>query len=133
MRTFQRRVSAWRALNGSELLSREGTDRGLTLEQVHQPGEVMQTDGTWMTELGIRINEQEFPHLLIHSVLPYSNWEWGRVAAIGVIAGDPLGIAKHIGEVGACSQDTSDRQHNSSYPQTGARSPRKESGRTRIQ
>ena len=40
LRTFQRRVSTWRALNRSSLL---------TLEQVHQPGEVMQTDGTWMT------------------------------------------------------------------------------------
>ena len=61
LRTFQRRVSAWRALNGSQLL---------TLEQVHQPGEVLQTDGTWMNELGITIEGQEFLHILIHSVLP---------------------------------------------------------------
>ena len=71
LRTFQRRVSTWRALNGSELL---------TLEQVRHPGEMMQTDGTWMSTLGITINGEKFPHLLIHSVLPYSNWEWGRVA-----------------------------------------------------
>jgi hypothetical protein len=71
LRTFQRRVSTWRALKGAQLL---------TLEQVHQPGEVMQTDGTWMNELGITLEGQPFPHILIHSVLPYSNWEWGRVA-----------------------------------------------------
>ena len=48
LRTFQRRVSVWRALNGSQIL---------TLEQVHQPGEVMQTDGTWMNELGITLGD----------------------------------------------------------------------------
>ncbi len=46
LRTFQRRVSIWRALNGNRILS---------LEQVRRPGEMMQTDGTWMTELGITI------------------------------------------------------------------------------
>jgi len=71
LRTFQRRVRTWRVFN---------EEQELTLEQVRQPGEMIQTDGTWMTELGITINRQEFPHLLIHSVLPYSNWEWGRVA-----------------------------------------------------
>ena len=71
LRTFQRRVGAWQALNGSQIL---------TLEQVRVPGELMQTDGTWMTELGITIRGQAFPHMLIHSVLPYSNWEWGRIA-----------------------------------------------------
>jgi len=91
MRTFQRRVSAWRALNGSEIL---------TLEQVHQPGEVMQTDGTWMTELGITINEQEFPHLLIHSVLPYSNWEWGRVAQSESLLAIRLGLQSALVKLG---------------------------------
>ncbi|NQU65969.1 MAG: DDE-type integrase/transposase/recombinase [SAR324 cluster bacterium] len=71
LRTFQRRVSAWRALNGQKLLC---------LDQVRNPGEMIQTDGTWMTQLGITIAGQAFPHLLIHSVLPYSNWEWGRIA-----------------------------------------------------
>ena len=70
LRTLQRRVSSWRALNGTKLL---------TLEQVHRPGEVLQTDGTWMNKLGITINGQSFPHMVLHSVLPYSNWEWGRV------------------------------------------------------
>jgi len=91
MRTFQRRVSAWRALNGSEIL---------TLEQVHQPGDVMQTDGTWMTELGITINEQEFPHLLIHSVLPYSNWEWGRVAQSESLLAIRLGLQSALVKLG---------------------------------
>jgi len=91
LRTFQRRVSTWRALNGSEIL---------TLEQVRHPGEMMQTDGTWMTELGITINGEEFPHLLIHSVLPYSNWEWGRVAQSESLLAIRLGIQSTLMKLG---------------------------------
>lgn len=69
LRTFQRRVSNWRALKGRQVLS---------LEQVHHPGEVLQTDGTWMNELKISIQGEAFEHLLIHSVLPYSNWEYPK-------------------------------------------------------
>ena len=71
VRTLQRRVADWRALN---------QDQAALLEQVHQPGEVMQTDGTWLSELGVTIMGQPFKHLLIHCVLPYSNWEWGAIA-----------------------------------------------------
>jgi transcriptional regulator with XRE-family HTH domain len=71
LRTFQRRVSTWRALN---------QEQWAVLEQVHHPGEVLQTDGTWLTELGITIQGEGFKHILIHCVLPYSNWEWGVIA-----------------------------------------------------
>ena len=91
LRTFQRRVSAWRALNGSKLL---------TLEQVHQPGEAMQTDGTWMNELGITLGGQPFPHILIHSVLPYSNWEWGRVAQSESLLAIRLGLQSALVKLG---------------------------------
>ena len=91
LRTFQRRVSAWRALNGSKLL---------TLEQVHQPGEVLQTDGTWMKELGVTIEGQEFPHILIHSVLPYSNWEWGRVVQSESLLAIRMGLQSAVVRLG---------------------------------
>jgi hypothetical protein len=71
LRSLQRRVADWRALN---------QDQVATLSQVHRPGEVMQTDGTWLTELGVTIRGQPLKHLLIHCVLPYSNWEWGAIA-----------------------------------------------------
>lgn len=71
LRSFQRRVADWRALNQEKVA---------VLEQVHHPGEVLQTDGTWLTELGVTIRGQEFKHVLIHCVLPYSNWEWGVIA-----------------------------------------------------
>ena len=91
LRTFQRRVSAWRALNGSKILS---------LEQVRRPGEMMQTDGTWMTKLGITIKGQEFPHLLIHSVLPYSNWESGRVAQTESMLAIRVGLQSALVKLG---------------------------------
>jgi transposase InsO family protein len=91
LRTFQRRVSAWRALHGSQLL---------TLEQVHLPGEVIQTDGTWMNALGITLEGQPFDHMLIHSVLPYSNWEWGRVAQSESLLAIRLGLQSALAKLG---------------------------------
>jgi hypothetical protein len=71
LRTLQRRVADWRALN---------QDKVAVLDQVHQPGAAIQTDGTWLTELEVMIGGQPFKHVLIHCVLPYSNWEWGAIA-----------------------------------------------------
>lgn len=71
LRTLQRRVALWRV---------EHTTRLLSLDQIHRPGEVLQTDGVWLDHLGVTISGAAFPHVLVHSVLPYSNWEWGRIA-----------------------------------------------------
>jgi hypothetical protein len=71
LRTLQRRVGDWRALHQSRLA---------VLEQVHRPGEVIQSDGVWLTELEVTIAGEPFKHLLLHCVLPYSNWEWGAIA-----------------------------------------------------
>ena len=71
LRTLQRRVHQWRVLNGP--------DKEVMFTQRHRPGEAMQTDGTWATELGITILGIPFPHMLCHSVLPYSNWEWATI------------------------------------------------------
>ena len=91
LRTFQRRVSSWRVLNGSELL---------TLEQVRTPGEAMQMDGTSMNKLGVTINGETFPHLLIHSVLPYSNWQWGRVVQSESLLAIRLGLQSALLRLG---------------------------------
>lgn len=91
LRTLQRRVSNWRVLNEQQLLS---------LEQVHVPGEVLQTDGTWMSNLGITIQGAAFPHLLLHSVLPYSNWEWGRVVQSESLLAIRLGLQSTLLQLG---------------------------------
>lgn len=71
LRTFQRRVRCWRAMSGPP--------KEVYFPQEHEPGMRMETDFTWMGRLGITICGEPFPHLLCHSVLPYSNWEWGVV------------------------------------------------------
>lgn len=68
LRTFQRRVKVWRA--------HHGPDKEMFFPQDHRPGEALQTDFTWVTELEITIAGSPFPHLLCHVVLPYSNWGW---------------------------------------------------------
>jgi transposase len=67
LRTLQRRVRQWRAL--------EGPGREVFFRQEHVPGRLGQSDFTHMTDLEITIGGQRFPHMVFHFVLPYSNWE----------------------------------------------------------
>jgi len=67
LRTLQRRIAAWRCLHGPE--------REAMFEQVHEPGEAIQSDFTHASELGVTLAGEPFPHLLFHSVLTYSNVE----------------------------------------------------------
>lgn len=71
LRTFQRHVEKWRAMFGPE--------QEIFFVQEHRPGEAMQTDFTWATELKVTIGGEAFSHMLCHLVLPYSNWEWATV------------------------------------------------------
>ena len=65
LRTLQRRVKIWRAL--------QGPPREVFFPQVHKPGELCQSDFTLMNSLGVTIQRQPFEHLLYHFVLTYSN------------------------------------------------------------
>jgi transposase InsO family protein len=47
--------------------------------QEHHPGQLSQSDFTYMNGLHITINGQKFNHLVYHFVLPYSNWETGTI------------------------------------------------------
>jgi hypothetical protein len=91
LRTFQRRVSEWRGLHQPQIA---------VLAQEHQPGEVLQTDGTWMNELAVSIEGKPFKHLLIHSVLTYSNWEWGRIVQSESLAALRLGLQSSLQKLG---------------------------------
>lgn len=71
LRTLQRRVKAWRAL--------EGPEREVFFAQEHPPGLLCQSDFTHMSDLGVTINRQAFDHLVYHFVLTHSNWETGTV------------------------------------------------------
>ena len=91
LRTLQRHISNWRVLNRPQLLS---------LDQIHQPGEVLQTDGTWMNTLKVTLQGETFEHILIHSVLPYSNWEWGRVVQSESLLAIRLGLQSALIKLG---------------------------------
>jgi len=71
LRTMQRRIKVWRAL--------EGPAREVFFPQKHYPGELGQSDFTCMNSLEVTIGGDPFPHLLYHFVLTYSNWETGTV------------------------------------------------------
>jgi hypothetical protein len=91
LRTFQRHVQRWRV---------QHVDRVVSLPQTRRPGELMQTDGTWMTALGITIAGLPLVHLLIHSVLVYSNWEWAHVARSESTQAVVEGLRRAVRELG---------------------------------
>jgi hypothetical protein len=79
LRTFQRRVRQWRCSHGP--------DKEIYFSQITLPGQVIQTDWTRAEELGITIGGEPYPHLLCHSVLIHSNWEWAtRCASESLLA-----------------------------------------------
>lgn len=71
LRTFQRGVQRWRAL--------QGPGKEVYFSQIHEPGRLCASDFTHMTELGVTICGEPLAHLVYHFVLTYSNWEWGSV------------------------------------------------------
>jgi molybdenum-dependent DNA-binding transcriptional regulator ModE len=71
LRTLQRRIRQWRAL--------EGPAKEVFFDQRHKPGELCESDFTHMSGLGVTINKIPFNHLIYHFVLTYSNWETGTI------------------------------------------------------
>jgi transposase len=71
LRTLQRRVKVWRAL--------EGPPKEVYFPQVHKPGELCQSDFTCMNSSSVMIQGQRFDHMIYHFVLTYSNWETGTI------------------------------------------------------
>jgi len=92
LRTFQRRVKRWRA--------EAGPDKEIFFTQEHRPGEALQTDFTSADELGITIAGEAFPHLISHSVLPYSNWESATTARSESIMAIRRGVQKALFTLG---------------------------------
>jgi hypothetical protein len=68
LRTLQRRMRDWRAV--------QGPDREVFFEQVHPPGREAQLDFTHATELGVQIGGVSFEHLLFEFVLSHSGWRF---------------------------------------------------------
>ncbi len=71
LRTFQRRVERWRAI--------EGPAREVMFPQRHEPGRLAQSDFSHMDKLSVTIGGLPFEHMIYHFVLTYSNWEAATV------------------------------------------------------
>ena len=92
LRSFQRRVKAWRAT--------EGPPKTVFFTQEHRAGEALQTDFTWGNELEVTIAGEVFEHLLCHPVLPFSNWEWVTVCRSESMAALRRGVQAAVFRLG---------------------------------
>jgi hypothetical protein len=92
VRTLRRRVSDWRAT--------EGPPREVFFAQEHLPGVLCQSDFTHCRELGVTINGQEFPHLIYHFVLTYSNWETGSICYSETFESLSVGLQNALWQLG---------------------------------
>jgi hypothetical protein len=96
LRTLQRRVKRWRAL--------EGPSKETFFPQLHRPGELAQSDYTHMGKLGITIGRQPFDHLIYHFVLTYSNWETGSICYSESFESLSEGLQAALWELGGVPQ-----------------------------
>lgn len=96
LRTLQRRIKRWRAL--------EGPAKAVFFAQEHRPGEIGASDFTNMNALGITINGEPFPHLLYHFTLTYSNWEAGMPCASESFESLSEGLQQALWQLGGIPQ-----------------------------
>jgi hypothetical protein len=96
LRTLQRRIKVWRAL--------EGPAKEVFFTQLHHPGELSQSDFTHMTKLGITIGGRPFDHLIYHFVLTYSNWETGSICYSESFESLSAGLQNALWELGGVPQ-----------------------------
>ena len=75
LRTLQRHIRQWRAL--------EGPPKEVFFPQEHAPGHRGLSDFTAMGELRITISNAPFAHILYHFVLAFSRWEHAEVVEGG--------------------------------------------------
>jgi len=75
LRTLQRRVRQWRALNGQE--------REIFFAQEHPPGRLGLSDFTVCDELGVIVDGQALPHRLYQFTLAHSGWRHARLTLGG--------------------------------------------------
>jgi len=75
LRTLQRHIRQWRAL--------EGPSKEVFFAQSHAPGERGLSDFTDMAELRVTLAGVSFAHLLYHFVFAFSRWEYAEVVEGG--------------------------------------------------
>jgi Mu transposase, C-terminal domain len=92
LRTLQRRLRQWRALNGPE--------KEVFFPQDHPPGREAAYDFTNCDELGITICGAPFDHLLFELALSFSGWRWPTVALSESFEALMLGVQEALWRLG---------------------------------
>ncbi len=113
LRTLQRRVKVWRAL--------EGPSQETYFPQQHIPGKLSQSDFTSMDSLCITIQGQLFRHLLYHFVLTYSNWEAGTVCFSESFESLSTGLQNALWELGGVPRQHQTDRLGAAVKATGKR------------
>lgn len=96
VRTLQRHIARWRAIQGPE--------REVIFEQRHIPGERAQSDFTHMEDLHVTIAGEAFPHMVYHFVLTYSNLEAVSLCFSETFEALAEGIEKALWHLGGVPQ-----------------------------
>ena len=92
LRTLQRRVKQWRGLYGPA--------QEVFFAQVHEPGRLGASDFTHLSDMGVTICGQPFPHLVYHFVLTHSNWEHVTVCVTECFASLSVGLQNALWALG---------------------------------
>ena len=71
LRTLQRRIRDWRALNGPE--------REVYFEQKHPPGREAQMDFTHCDSFEVTIGGEPFAHMVFEFILSHSGWRYAQI------------------------------------------------------
>jgi hypothetical protein len=116
LRTLQRRIRQWRALNGP--------DKEVFFPQEHVPGREAAYDFTNCDELGVTICSTPFDHLLFELALGFSGWRWPTVALSESYEALLLGVQEALWRLGGVvkvlrSDNLSAATHE--LPQSGGR------------
>jgi hypothetical protein len=96
LRTLQRAVKRWRAL--------EGPSQEVFFAQEYSPGLLCQSDFTHMGNLHVTIAGEGFDHMIYHLVLPYSNWETGTICFSESFESLSEGLQNALWELGGVPQ-----------------------------
>ena len=92
IRTLQRRVKHWRAL--------EGPGQEIFFPQIYRPGELWRIGFHAHGVPGVTIGGSRFDHLVYHFVLPYSNWEDGTICFSETFESLSEGLQNALWELG---------------------------------
>ena len=96
LRTLQRRLRDWRALNGP--------DSEVYFEQEHPPGREAQMDFTHCDSPEVTIGGEPFEHMLFEFILSHSGWRYAQVCFSETFAALVSGLQGALWELGAAPE-----------------------------